>query len=184
MSDKPVVVDPLELVSLFFDEAGGMGTIETVDRTVLPAVAQRLLNHQHHMTVTVERHHGCSVDLEVLREHFTEESYSREILLRRSTDRVVALYGIVRLRLGALRKSVAARILEKQTPLGRVLIEQKVLRRVQLLELLRIAPGPRLTGLFPPCPENGGDPVCFGRTAMIHVSDRPAIELLEIVPPP
>jgi chorismate-pyruvate lyase len=72
---------------------------------------------------------------------------------------------------------VAAAIRKGDTPLGRVLIEHNVLRRIELSSLLRIAPCPRLHAWF------STDRPCYGRLAIIHCDEAPAVELLEVVAP-
>jgi hypothetical protein len=70
-------------------------------------------------------------------------------------------------------------ILEQRLPLGRVLIENNVLRKIELFDLLRVECGPVLAEFF-------GVPVgsiTYGRTALIHCDHEPAIELLEVVRP-
>ncbi len=49
------------------------------------------------MTVTVERFHRDSVDVQVLRDELRETVYHREILLKTHHAGVVVQYGIVRL---------------------------------------------------------------------------------------
>jgi len=73
---------------------------------------------------------------------------------------------------------VRAEIESQRTPLGRVLIENDVLRSVKLMQLYRIEVAGDLAEAF------GVEPgtVCFGRTAMIYCDGAEAIELLEIVP--
>lgn len=183
MPDKPVAIDPLELAGLFYRDPAQLGTFSPILADAIPEATRRLLDHQHHMTVTVEKHHGQPVEVEVLEEVTSPGIYCREIVLRRRTDRQGVLYGMIRLRTGLIPPPVIARILGKETPLGRVLIEHGVMRRVELLELWQVLAGERLAlflGLKDP---SGAQPICYGRTAILHVDSRPAIELLEIVPP-
>lgn len=131
------------------------------------------------MTVTVERHHGQLVDVQVLRDQVSGDSYQREILLRTQSNRRVVQYGIVRLRLSMLSEQVKDQILAGDIPLGRVLIQHDVMRQVQLGVLWRVQCGPVLANYFD-CP-NGT--ISYGRTALIYLDCEPAIELLEIVAP-
>ncbi len=180
MRSHPISVPTLEnLVALFYDQPGDLGQFDDVDVEQLPAVYRRLLAHDEHMTVTVESHHHCSVDVRVLREARDGSDYRREILLHRQSDGATVQHGIVRLDLGQLPSAVADRILQRQTPLGRILIEQRVMRQVEYKQLYRVACGPSLAAAFS-CP---AQTVTFGRTALIHCNGRPAIELLEIVRP-
>ena len=165
------------LVDLFFDDLSSLGEIEKVDPSSMPGEFQTLLAHNHHMTVTVEKYHGCPVQLEVLSERFDDQHYSRKILLRRTNDGGVVQFGIVRLALGQLDENSLQRIRSKETPLGRILIENDVMRTVKLDSTWKIIPSEELARHF----EIENMEKCFGRTALIFCNDEPAIELLEIV---
>ncbi len=145
----------------------------------MPAAYRKLLDHHHHMTVTVERYHGSLVDVQVLERQMTETHYARKILLARQSDGHVVQFGIVRLNLHFLAEDVRQEILSERIPLGRVLIEKKVMRKIRLCGLWQVAPGPDLQQLMHIEP---GKITC-GRTAMIDCDGQPAIELLEIVTP-
>jgi chorismate-pyruvate lyase len=180
-SREPVVLESQVLAAIFFGaHPDDLGRIESARPGSLPAAARSLLDHDQHMTVTVERHHGGPVRVEVLREAWPDGVYAREIVLRLADGRSV-LYGIVRIHLEAMPAPVRRQILLREQPLGRILIEHNLLRRVERVELLRIQPGKRLTELLgtPSGPEAA--PCFFGRTALIHVDGHRAIELLEIV---
>ena len=129
------------------------------------------------MTVTVEAFHGCKVNVEVLDRKRDTDHYSRRILLRRSSDNQVVQFGIVRLDMRAIPKPAMDAILSEQIPLGQTLIDNGVLRRVELCHLWKIELGADLAKLFSAPPGE----IVYGRTAMIHVDEQPAIELLEIV---
>ncbi len=155
----------------------------------LPAGFRELLAHDGHMTVTMERFHRSTVDVEVLDRTTDPDGrhYSRKILLRTqkphdSTSggrgRVVQ-FGIVRLNLDHLAPDVRAEVLGEGTPLGRVLINHGVLMKVRLIALWRIEPGPDLCRAL----ELDRPTTIYGRTAMIDFENDPAIELLEISAP-
>jgi chorismate-pyruvate lyase len=154
-----------------------LGEFESVQQ--LPEPYNSLLNHQHHMTVTVESHCGEKVDVHVHRCHISENWYSREITLVSSQTRKTVQYGIVRLDITALDEDVWKQIESQRIPLGRVLIEHNVLREVELCGLWKIQAGPSLANLLS---LRIGDQL-YGRTALIHCDGVPAIELLEIVAP-
>jgi chorismate-pyruvate lyase len=168
--------DLYELVDLFYDNAAELGQFVEVPPEIMPSDYQTLLAHHDHMTVTVEKYHGCPVDLQVLQEKFENGYYARKILLKRHDNGRVVQFGIVRLAMGVLDDEVRAEIEQKQTPLGRILIEHNVLRNVRLVSTWKIKPNSELADFFG-C--DGGD--CFGRTALIYFHDKPAVELLEIV---
>lgn len=168
-----------ELIRLFYADAGELGMFGQCAGDDIPDDYRALLAHDAHMTVTVEERHRCAVNVEVLRSQESASHYVREILLRRSSDNRVVQYGIVRLKLNAIEAGARAEILAKQIPLGRVLINHNVLRQVQLLAVWKVICGPALAELLD---ASAGD-VTYGRTALIHCNEEPAIELLEIVTP-
>ncbi|MEM7456605.1 MAG: hypothetical protein AAF456_19830 [Planctomycetota bacterium] len=167
-----------ELIGLFFDDRGVLGEFENVNADQLHNPARGLLDHSGHMTVTVEKYHGCPVNVKVLDTRVDGDRYSRRILLTKSTDEQVVQYGIVRLDLTVLAPDVRAEIESQQTPLGRILIRHNVLRTVKLENLFKINCGEELARWFKV--ESGSS--ASGRTAMIFLDEQPAIELLEIVP--
>jgi chorismate-pyruvate lyase len=167
------------LAGLFYSDLTPLGTFEEVLAEAMPEPYRSLLAHHEHMTVAVERHHGCPVDVEVLVSNRDGDYYSRKIILHRQSDRRVVLFGIPRLNLRLVDDEVKAEILSQNKPLGRVLIEHNVLREVQLASLYRVLPGPelcKLLGLAAPL-------ATYGRTAFIYCDGYPAVELLEIVAP-
>ena len=168
-----------ELVQLFYAQTEDLGRFENMLSGTLPATYGDLLDHNHHMTVTLESHHGCLVDVRVLEVANKGGTYCRKILLTRHSDDRVVMFGIVRLHAGYLAPTVREEIESQKIPLGRVLIEHNVLRRVELGKLWQVEPNVELQRHF-----NLDSPaVTFGRTAIIHCDDEPAIELLEIVAP-
>ena len=159
------------------DDARRLGEFTEVAAEAMPDKYRQLLAHNEHMTIAVEGYHRSPVSVQVLHSRTEETVYIREILLRRTSDQHVVQYGIVRLQLSALDESPRQAILEEKIPLGRVLIEHNVLREVELVDLWKITVGPKLANLL----EVEAGSTTYGRTAMIYFSDRPALELLEIV---
>jgi chorismate-pyruvate lyase len=167
------------LVKLFYDSPDRLGQFEQVTGEQMPPVYRRLLDHDEHMTVTIEAYHQTPVDVQVLEMQVTDLHYSRQILLRRQTDGDVVQFGIVRLTLDFLGAEVRREIESQQAPLGRILIQHNVLRNVRLLALWRIEPADELQALL----ELVNPETCYGRTALIYCNSVPAVELLEIVAP-
>jgi chorismate-pyruvate lyase len=168
------------LVQLFCPAVASFGTITPADADELSAVDRNLLDHRSHMTVTMERHHACRLDVRVVAEQNAAEGsgarYAREILLVRPDGKVVQ-YGIVRIDLAAVDAATAAAIRSAAAPLGRILIEAGLLCDVHRVSLLRIEPGPHLGRIVAmPGPLSG-------RVAEILVGGQPAIELLEVLVP-
>lgn len=167
------------LIDLFYTEPNQLGRFSEVASGDLPDNARRLLAHDEHMTVAMESFHNSRVDVEVLATHTTTSHYARKILLRRVTDRTVVQFGLVRLNVSFLGDAVRREIESESAPLGRILIEHNVLRKVRLLSLWRIEPGDELKQLLSLDPQA----TCYGRTALIYCNSVPAVELLEIVAP-
>jgi chorismate-pyruvate lyase len=145
----------------------------------VPEPYHRLLVHEHHMTVTVEAHHGAPVDVRILQRRHEEDAYARRIILTlQGSDRVV-LFGIVRIRLHYCSPQVREKIVAGKTPLGRILIQHNVLRRIEPTAYLRVPP---TAGLMQHFTESQSRPT-YGRLAIIHCDGKSAIELLEVVAP-
>ncbi|MFO0809158.1 MAG: hypothetical protein U0746_11075 [Gemmataceae bacterium] len=145
----------------------------------VPEPYRRLLVHDHHMTVTVEEYYGSKVDVRVLERRRDGDLYCRKILLALQSDGRVVQSGVVRIRLSYCSEPVRAAILEEKTPLGRILIEHDVLRRIEPTAFFRVTPGPLLTSLFGLSEPRD----TYGRLGIIHCDGRPAIELLEVLAP-
>jgi hypothetical protein len=145
----------------------------------IPEPYRGLLVHTHHMTVTVEAFYGSLVNVRVLERRLIGDTYARKILLELQSDGRVVQFGVPRIHLNFCSEPVRAAILEEKTPLGRILIEHDVLRRIEPTAYFRITPGPMLTKWFGlPGPRE-----TYGRLGIIHCDNLPAIELLEILAP-
>ena len=165
-----------KLVNLFYENNRELGEFRALPAAEIPEPQRSLLNHEMHMTVTVEKFHSSAVDVGVFREQRGAHSYCREICLKRQSDQRTVQYGIVRLNFRHLEPAVQQEIEQQGKPLGRILIEHDVLRRVKLLSLYSIEPSDHLAALV-----NSDASSLFGRTAIIYCNEEPAIELLEIV---
>jgi chorismate-pyruvate lyase len=167
------------LAHLYYPTVASLGEFVELAPDQLPATPRELLAHDKHMTVAVESFHGSPVNVVVLDSRTTENHYIRKILLTRTRDDCVVMFGIVRIMRCLLSEVVREKIEGEQIPLGRILIEHNVMRNVRLLSLWKMTPGPdiqRLFGLDRP-------QTCFGRTALLYLDTLPVIELLEIVTP-
>jgi chorismate-pyruvate lyase len=152
---------------------------EVVPGEEVPEPYHGLLVHEHHMTVTVEAYHGGPVDVRILARRRDGSTYARKILLaHRATGRIVQ-FGIVRLNLDQTSPAVRAAIVAGKTPLGRVLIEHNVLRRIEPTTYLRIRPNLAQLAWF----GLKRAATCYGRLAVIHCDGKPVVEVLEIVAP-
>jgi chorismate-pyruvate lyase len=167
------------LYALFPDSPDRPDAVE-VPAVELPEPYRRLLAHTHHMTVTVEQFYRSPVDVKVLACRRSGNEYSRKILLTLANEshRVVQ-FGLVRINLGVCPEPVRAAIVEGKTPLGRVLIQNDMLRRIEPLAFLRVSLSAAMADWF-------GVPAgteAYGRVGVIYTGDRPAVEVLEILAP-
>jgi chorismate-pyruvate lyase len=173
-------VDP-DLRTLFalFPPGNDLPEYEFVPADEVPPPYQGLLVHEHHMTVTVESYHGGLVDVCILARRQDGDSYARKILLALQGNGRVVQFGIMRVHLQYCSPEVRAEIVAGQTPLGRILIQHNVLRRIEPTAFMRVIPGPAMMewfGLDRPRPT-------YGRLALIHYDEQPAVDLLEVVAP-
>lgn len=176
----PAAAGP-DLLSLFalFPERGDRPEFEIVPAQAVPPPYHDLLVHKHHMTVTVEAFYGDLANVRILDSVEQGDVYARKILLTLRHSGLVVQFGIVRVHLRWCSGPVRREILAGQTPLGRVLIQHKVLRRIEPTAYLKIAPGPALESWFGP----RRSAATYGRLGYIHCDHQPAVELLEIMAP-
>ncbi len=169
----------LDTMLALFPPSTYLRTTEPVTADRVPEPYHTLLIHEHHMTVTVEEHHHGSVHVVVLETRQDGDFYARKILLSLDRNGKIVQFGLVRINLAYCSAEVRTRILAQQTPLGRILIEHNVLRRIEPTAFLRVTPGQEMAAWFGiETPE-----ITYGRLALIHCDGKPAIELLEIVAP-
>jgi chorismate-pyruvate lyase len=145
----------------------------------VPPPYHALLVHRHHMTVTVESHHGDLVDVRILARKLEGDSYTRKIVLALQGSGRVVQFGIARVHLDYCSPAVRDAIVAGRTPLGRILIQHNVLRVVEPTAFLHVEACPATAkwfGLAVPRPT-------YGRLAVIYCDGREAIEVLEIVAP-
>jgi hypothetical protein len=167
------------LYRLFPDSTDRPTAVEVLAGDV-PKPYHRLLVHTHHMTVTVEEFYGSPVDVRVLNCRRSGNEYARKILLTlKNESRRVVQFGLVRINLGVCPEPVRNAIVEGKTPLGRVLIQHNMLRRIEPVAFLRVSLSPMMAEWFhvPPGTET------YGRLGVIYTGERPAVEVLEILAP-
>lgn len=169
-----------------FSSLEEFGSLRSVVPGQVPEPARALLDHRSHMTVAMERFHGCDVRLRVVVQtdgghgrRSNDGWYAREILLETPAGQIVQ-HGIVRIDLAHLSAPTAQEIREGRRPLGRILIEAGMLRDVHGVKLLAVMPGRHLRELLRLA---GPSAPLYGRVADIQLDGRPAVELLEIVVP-
>src|SRR5262249_8494588 len=105
--------------------------------------------------------------------------YARKILLTLHTSGKVVQFGIPRIDLRYCSKAVREEILAGETPLGRILIKHRVLRRIEPQAYYRVTPSPAMITWFGLTDQR----ITYGRLGIIFCDEQPAIEVLEIVAP-
>ena len=169
-----------ELYRLFDNgSADDLPEYEFVAADEVPTPYSGLLVHDKHMTVTVESYHGDRVNVRVLARRHIDNDYARKILLTLTGSGRVVQFGIMRIRLDLCEPEVRETIIGARVPLGRILIQHNVLRRIEPKAYLRVLPGPAMMSWF----GDAGSRPSFGRLALIHCNRQPAVELIEIVAP-
>ena len=170
-----------ELVTLF-PEPGGHElylTAEHVAKEATPEPYHRMLVHEHHMTISMESYHDCTVDVEVIASRFEDGLYLRKIRLHKSGTRDAIQFGYVRFNLDFVTEKVRTEILSEKIPLGRVLIQHNVFRHVDLGAILRFTAGPGMAEYL----QMDVGQTTYGRLATIFCNGSPAIDLLEVSSP-
>ncbi len=168
-----------EVLGQFPDDRIALDKLDVLSGDSVPGVYNELLVHTHHMTVTLEKHCGCPVCLEVVKVRHEGHDYARKLVLRAGEDGPVVLAGIMRFRLEFVREEIRQTIVEASTPLGRILIENEVLRRIETVAFLRFPLQNTFGELL------GSDAEAdftYGRIAIIFCDGAPAVELLELIP--
>lgn len=171
--------DLAALYRLFPDSADEPTVSEIVPAADVPEPYKRLLVHTHHMTVTVEAFYRDRVNVKVLARHRAGDEYARKILLTLADGGRVVQFGLVRIDLSVCPPPVRDAIVAGKTPLGRVLIEHDMLRRIEPTAYLRVELSDEMAGWF-------GVPAgaeTYGRLGVIYTGDHPVIEVLEILAP-
>jgi hypothetical protein len=170
--------DPRDLFALF-PPAAEVPTFDLVAPDAVPQPYYKLLVHKRHMTVTQEAYHGDHVDVRILERRLEGDFYARKILLALHTTGKIVQFGIPRINLRLCKKAVREEILFGQTPLGRILINHKVLRRIEPIGYFRVRPSGAMMRWF----SLDQPRVTYGRMGIIYCDERPAIEVLEIIAP-
>jgi hypothetical protein len=131
------------------------------------------------MTVTVEDFYGGPVDVKVLACRHRGDEYARKILLTLRDGGRVVQFGLVRIDLGVCPRPVRDAIVAGKTPLGRVLIQHDMLRRIEPVAFLRVRLSPAMADSF----GVAAGTITYGRLGVIYTGERPAVEVLEILAP-
>jgi chorismate-pyruvate lyase len=180
------VADLTGLYGIFGDPMADMPAGRFIPAEEMPEPYRGLLAHDDHMTVTLERHYDSPVDVRLIKAVHEDPLYARKILLTLSGTDQVVLFGIMRFNFAWCDERVKGLILEGKTPLGRILIENNVLRRISTHVLLRITPNAEMRRCFGMGADGNGPEAAgpvYGRLATIFCNHEPAVDLLEVTAP-
>ena len=182
MSHPTRSTDPrlASLLKLFPEGVFSPDLFEVVDGPLVPEPYKSLLVHRHHMTVTLEAYHRSRVKLKVLARRLLGDDYARKLVLTVGDDDRPVLLGLMRFHLQHTQDQVRRAILGEEAPLGRILIQNEVLRSIEPLVFVRVRISDALRQAFK-SPE--GLDLTYGRVAHIICHNMPAVELLEVVRP-
>lgn len=147
---------------------------QLIDPSTLPEPYHQLLVHDRHMTVAMENYHHCRIRVQVLQRQQYKDWYARQILLLPMGENRVVQGGIVRIHLHMLEPEVQEAILREDTPLGHVLINQVVLRHIEVTDYVRFE--------YLNWPGFNTNVACYGRLGILYCNHQPAIELFEVIP--
>ena len=98
------------------------------------------------------------------------------ILLAKQTGEIVQ-FGIMRIRLDLCTNPVREAIMSEQVPLGRILIENDVMRSIEPTAFFRVDLSPPMSDWF------GQTGTTYGRLGIINLEGQPTVELCEILAP-
>jgi hypothetical protein len=177
----PPTLDPtkeLRLLFAFFGDAE-LPKAEILSPDDVPAPYHDLLVHHGHMTETLEQFHGSPVNVHPYSVHRHGDMYGRKLDLTLASTQQMVMTGLMIINLTFVREDIARQIVEGKTPLGRLLVDNDVLREVSSGAYLRFHPEDPLVKRFSLSDRRPA----YGRLATIFFGDKPAVDLLEIVAP-
>jgi hypothetical protein len=150
---------------------------EVVQPNEIPHPTDALLVHHEHMTEVLQRRYGRAVDVRVHDEHLDGNTYTRKVSLTPVGGGPVVEWGVVRIDFRYMSDAVRDEILARQTPLGAILINHDVHRRIKPRWFMRFPPHGPMLSFF----GDASDQPLYGRIGTIYCDEAPAIDLLEIV---
>ncbi|WP_372370496.1 hypothetical protein [Candidatus Uabimicrobium sp. HlEnr_7] len=141
----------------------------------LPAPYRDLLVHQNHMTTTLEKFYGQPVQVEVKKQQVKNSLYKRFSLLSLPKIGVVEI-GIVHMDLSFFSTEIRDEILHGKKPLGKILIDHKEPRDIQVKTYFKLQTCSSLEKAF-----SMSTLSFYGRST--RISCKTPIEVVEIIRP-
>jgi hypothetical protein len=176
----PVIAPHAHPLDEFYAQAGRLlPRIDVIPGEQIPQPYRQLLVHKGDMTPTLERFHGSTIHLGVLRREERNSHYFREVVLLTDKSNKRVEFGAIKVILDLFPSSARREILEERLPLGALLAKYKIEHFSRPKAFLRvhcddfIAEALGLTG----------NPVLYGRRNTLSDPDmRPLAEIVEILP--
>lgn len=119
---RPEALPWATLLTRFYRRAGrSFPELRRLKGTEVPEPYRALLVHSNDMTPTLECFHGQPLSLRVLSRESVGREYLREVTLNLAESGTPVEYGAIRIQLDVFPEAARERILEEQTPLGKIL---------------------------------------------------------------
>ena len=172
------IIHPLDV---FYAEAGlHLPPYTQIDAEAVTEPYATLLVHRNDMTPTLEKFHGQSIHLRVLRRWRKGDEYFREVVLALDGNEQPVEFGAIKINLDLFPQVVRDQILSEQRPLGHILEEHKVPHRSEPSGFLRLASDALINEAL----KLSGAQVLYGRrNNLLDVQGRPLAEIVEVLPP-
>lgn len=180
MSDESALLRLNDLAERFPGDGLRRSDMEVIPASEVPLPYHQLLVHNGHMTATLEAYHQCRLALGVRKVRHEGHDYSRKLVLRAGENGAVVMAGVMRIQLQVCGEKVSHEIVAGETPLGRILIENDVLRWIETEAYVSVTMNSQLRSMFEVDDRYNKT---YGRIARIICDHEPAVELLEIVAP-
>jgi hypothetical protein len=165
----------------FYAQAGLMlPVIESVPGDDVPEPFRALLVHQDDMTPTLEKFHGDTIHIRVLRRRQRDDFYFREVLLVMDKDERPVEFGAIKINLALFPPAAKADILAERLPLGHILTERAVTHTSRPKGFLRVQSDAFINSALG---LTGAHTLYGRRNTHWDPQQRPLAEIVEILPP-
>jgi len=165
----------------FYAQAGlPLPAIEAVAGDDVPEPYKSLLVHQDDMTPTLEKFHGDTIHLRVLRRQQRDDFYFREVVLVTDKDERPVEFGAIKINLSIFLPGARQQILEERLPLGHILADCTVTHTSRPKAFLRVQSDALINSVL----QIQGTHTLYGRrNTLWDPQQRPLAEIVEILPP-
>ncbi len=181
MSSTPTALPIAYPLDDFYAQAGlALPAIEAVAGDEVPEPYQTLLVHQNDMTPTLEKFHGNTIHLRVLRRQQRGDFYFREVVLVTDQDETPVEFGAIKINLSLFSPAARQEILEERLPLGHILADCTVTHTSRPKAFLRVQADAFINSML----ALTGQHTLYGRrNTLWDPQQRPLAEIVEILPP-